>query len=50
MTLNFLEINVLTVGNYEAISNVGPGDLGTDDTIANQASDTRNDVDEEDGG
>ena len=50
MTLNFLEINVLTVGNYESISNVGPGVLGTDDNIVNQASNTGADVPDEDGG
>ena len=44
LTLNFLEISVLTIGNYEGISNVGPGGLKRDSSIANQASDTLDDV------
>jgi len=44
LTLNFLEISVLTIGNYEGISNVGPGGLKRDSSIANQASETLDDV------
>lgn len=49
LTLNFLEINVMTLGNYESISNVGPGGLGPDSSTANEASKTREDVPDEDG-
>ena len=47
LTLNFLEITALTVGNYESISNVGPGGLQQDSSIANEASKQREDIPED---
>ena len=46
LTLNFLEISVLTVGNYEGVSNVGPGGLKKDDSIGNKGSEELKDQEE----
>ena len=47
LTLNFLEINVMTLGNYESISNVGPGGVKRDSSTVDEQSRTGQDVEDD---